>query len=50
MIIEKINLINYRNIKNIEFEPSENCTVLYGNNGHGKTNIIEAIYILLTEL
>jgi len=46
MLIKKINLINYRNIENIKFYPSEKCTVLYGNNAQGKTNILESIYLL----
>ena len=45
MNIKDIKLENYRNYKNqkIEFNPKVN--IIYGNNGEGKTNIIEAIFL-----
>jgi DNA replication and repair protein RecF len=46
MYIENISLKNYRNIKNIEFSPKKKINVIYGKNAQGKTNILEAIYIL----
>lgn len=45
MKILKHKIKNYRNIDNICFEPDENINVLYGENGHGKTNIIESIWL-----
>ena len=45
MKILKHEITNYRNIENICFEPDENINVLYGENGHGKTNIIESIWL-----
>ncbi len=36
---------NYRNISDISFTPSENINVIYGENGHGKTNILESIWL-----
>lgn len=44
MYIKSINLTNFRNYENqyIEFSPGKN--IIYGLNGQGKTNIIEAIY------
>ncbi|MBQ4526774.1 MAG: DNA replication/repair protein RecF [Clostridia bacterium] len=44
MYIKSINLKNFRNYENqfIEFSPGKN--IIYGLNGQGKTNIIEAIY------
>lgn len=47
MWIEKLNLKNWRNIKNesLNFSPSLNLIV--GQNGQGKTNLVEAIYFLL---
>jgi len=29
----------------MEFEPSNGINVIYGENGHGKTNIIESIWL-----
>ena len=48
MMIKTIRLQNFRNYENetIEFMPGTN--ILIGDNGQGKTNIIEGIYYLLT--
>ena len=46
MILESLNILNYRNIReaSLEFAPKLNCFV--GLNGQGKTNILDAIYLL----
>ena len=46
MILQKLSLLNYKNFesKNFEFDSKINCFV--GNNGVGKTNILDAIYHL----
>ena len=41
--IEKISLINFRNHKGIDFSNLKPFIVLIGNNGSGKTNILEAV-------
>jgi len=38
-----INLVNFRNFENYSLKFSSKCNVLYGKNGSGKTNILEAI-------
>lgn len=48
MKINKISLKNYRNHEKKEISFENNTTVLIGNNGTGKTNILEAIYLLST--
>ncbi|MBP8960770.1 DNA replication and repair protein RecF [Patescibacteria group bacterium] len=48
MQITKLELINYRNHKNLSMEFAENTTLIIGGNGSGKTNIIEAINMLST--
>jgi len=45
MRIERHLAQNYRNLKSIEFEPSEGINIIYGENGQGKTNIIESIWL-----
>lgn len=47
--ISKLNLINFRNINNqlVEFSNGINC--IFGNNGNGKTNLLEAIYYLVNK-
>lgn len=46
MFLKKLSLLNYKNFdsKNIEFDSKINCFV--GDNGVGKTNILDAIYHL----
>lgn len=46
MILEKISILNYKNIEQAElsFSPKINCFL--GNNGMGKTNLMDAIYYL----
>ncbi|MEK6154925.1 DNA replication/repair protein RecF [Flavobacteriaceae bacterium 3-367] len=46
MFLKKLSLINYKNFasQNFEFDSKINCFV--GNNGIGKTNILDAIYHL----
>lgn len=46
MIIQKLHLINFKNHpeKTFEFSPQINCFV--GNNGVGKTNVVDALHYL----
>ena len=46
MILEKLSLINYKNIQSatLELSPKMNCFI--GHNGAGKTNVLDAIYYL----
>ncbi len=46
MFLEKIALTNFKNYEDlsVEFGPQVNC--LTGNNGEGKTNLLDAIYYL----
>lgn len=45
MIIQGINIENFRNIEKMNIEPCENVNVIYGENAQGKTNIIEGIWL-----
>lgn len=46
MTLQSLNILNYRNIReaSLEFAPKLNCFV--GLNGQGKTNVLDAIYLL----
>ncbi len=46
MILKKLSVLNYKNILQAEvtFSPNVNC--FFGNNGMGKTNLLDAIYYL----
>ena len=45
MHIEKIELQNFRNYKNLELEFSKNVNLILGKNAQGKTNLLEAVYL-----
>ena len=46
MYLKNIYISNFRNydVLNLTFSPSIN--IIYGNNAQGKTNLLEAIYVL----
>ncbi|MDE5642485.1 MAG: DNA replication and repair protein RecF [Muribaculaceae bacterium] len=46
MILDSINITNFKNIRqaSLDFSPKINCIV--GNNGMGKSNLLDAIYML----
>jgi DNA replication and repair protein RecF len=46
MILEKLSLLNYKNIAEatLEMSPKMNCFI--GHNGAGKTNVLDAVYYL----
>lgn len=46
MILKKLTILNYRNIAaaDLSFSPKINCFV--GQNGEGKTNVLDSIYFL----
>lgn len=41
-----VAVTNFRNVSSVHIEPGERFTLLYGLNGQGKTNFLEAIYLL----
>ena len=48
MRLQKLSLASFRNIRKAEFDPGARFNILYGKNGQGKTNLLEAIYLLAT--
>ena len=44
MYIKSLQLLNYRNYKNLAIELGQNVNVFMGDNAQGKTNVLEAIY------
>ena len=48
MYLSSLSLQNFRNYKKENFNFSDNTTLLVGKNGVGKTNILEAIFLLAT--
>ncbi len=47
MNLIRLFISDFRNFNKSELEFSDNINVLYGKNGSGKTNILEAIFVLL---
>lgn len=46
MILKKISILNYKNIEQTEIGFSAKINCFFGNNGMGKTNLLDAIYYL----
>lgn len=46
MILRHLNIISYRNLQEISLSLSDSVNCFVGNNGMGKTNILDAIYHL----
>jgi len=46
MHLQKISLVNFKNIESQSFDFQEKINCFVGNNGVGKTNILDAIYYL----
>lgn len=48
MELEKFTAQRFRNLRELEISPGEGMNVIYGENAQGKTNLLEAIYVLST--
>ncbi len=48
MLLEKLSLKNFRNYKEKNLSFTSGINLIYGENGVGKTSILEAIYLLST--
>ncbi len=46
MYLTRLVLANFRNYSHAEWGPDPSNNILYGDNGQGKTNILEAVYFL----
>lgn len=45
MLVNQLEVKNFRNIENAGFEPCEGVNIIYGENAQGKTNLLEAIWL-----
>ena len=48
LAIETLSLREFRNLEAVDLEPGERFNVISGDNGQGKTNLLEGIYVLAT--
>ena len=46
MILKNLKLKNFRNYDTLDLSLSPGTTIIYGDNGEGKTNLLESIYVL----
>ena len=46
MKIDQLKLVNFRNYDQLEINFNDHMNIFYGINGSGKTNLVEAVYIL----
>jgi len=46
--LQTLQIRNFRNLVNIDYQAGSSLNVLVGNNAQGKTNFLEAIYLLST--
>lgn len=46
MFINKLELLNFRNFVKSSINFKKGLNIIYGNNGQGKTNLIESVYLL----
>ncbi len=48
MIVESVELKDYRNYEFLDMNFNEHVNIIYGDNAQGKTNILESIYMCST--
>lgn len=48
MVIESIELRNYRNYDELHMDFDHGINILYGDNAQGKTNVLESVYLCST--
>jgi DNA replication and repair protein RecF len=46
--VKRLRLENFRNVEALTLDLSPRLNVLWGDNGQGKTSVLEALYLLLT--
>lgn len=46
MVIKNIEITNFRNYDHLKINFGKNINIVYGDNGSGKTNLLESVYVL----
>ena len=46
MILKRISILNYKNLEQVELDFSHKMNCIIGQNGMGKTNLLDAVYYL----
>jgi DNA replication and repair protein RecF len=48
MWLSQLTLVNFRNFRGLRLEPQPGVLLFCGQNGQGKTNLLESVYVLAT--
>jgi len=48
VLLERLQVADFRNLEAVSLRPSPHATVVVGANGQGKTSLLEAVYFLAT--
>jgi DNA replication and repair protein RecF len=48
MWLSQLTLVNFRNLRTLRLEPQPGVLLFSGENGQGKTNLLESVYVLAT--
>lgn len=48
LTLDRLTLVDVRNLERVDIEPGPRINVIAGNNGQGKTSVLEGIYALAT--
>lgn len=48
LFVESLQVRSFRNLLRVDCEPGERFNVIAGDNGQGKTNLLEALYVVAT--
>ncbi len=48
IVVERLRVRSFRNLRSIELMPAARLNVIAGDNGQGKTSLIEALYVVAT--
>ena len=49
MLLRSLHTVDFRNLRDVEYRPHPRVNVISGDNGQGKTNLLEAIFLLATQ-
>src|ERR1700679_2284173 len=48
LLLQHLRVRDLRNLARVDLDPAPRVNVISGNNGHGKTSLLEAIYFVAT--